>query len=442
MTHYHPLTLELNHVIEKESSVLLSLFSELGKRMFFPRGIITQSNEAKKYAKAFDATIGIATEKNEPMHIPCVKECFQEGFTADELFPYAPSRGVAKLREFWKDKIYKENPHLNKKPMSLPVVTSAISHGLSIIGDLFFDVDDPVLVPDKYWGNYKFIWASKLGAKIVEFPMFTEDLNAFNLSAFEQVLSQYVGKKQILVFNFPNNPTGYSVTEKEAQHIRELLIKYADKGSRFVVICDDAYFGMVWEKTVLKESLFSYLADAHEYILTFKVDGATKEGFMWGFRAGFLTAAMKGLSASAYEALETKIAGSIRSTISSCSLPAQSILLKSFTNPEFSKQLSSKKKILQERYSEVKKQAHSPQYADLWDVYGCQSGYFICLRLKGIEAESLRKHLLMNYGVGTVSTDTHDLRIAFSCLEKEGIAEMIALTAKGARDLAKTITPN
>jgi len=435
MIKYHPLALELNQVIEKESPVLFSLLSDLGKRLFFPKGVITQSNEAKKYAKKYDATIGIATEHKDPMHIPLVREYFHGSFESKDLFPYAPSRGVTTLREFWKEKAYKENPTFKNKTSSLPIVTSGISHGLSIIGELFFDKEDPILIPNKYWGNYRFLWAAKLGACVVDFPMFTDDFKAFNFDSFEKTLNQFVGKKQALLFNFPNNPTGYSPTQAEAKRIRETLIKYADKGSRFVVICDDAYFGMVWEDSVLQESLFAYLADAHENILTLKVDGATKEGFMWGFRIGFITAAMKGMNSAVYECLETKIQGSIRSTISSCALPSQSIVLKSFQDPKFKEQLSTKKKILEERYLEVKKHAHDPRYKDLWNVYACQSGYFICLCLKNVEAETLRKHLLSKYGVGTVSSDTYDLRIAFSCLEKESIGDMISLTAQGVRDL-------
>lgn len=438
MTKFHPLALEANHVLEKEAPVLYSLLSDLGKRLFFPKGIVTQSNEAKIYAKTYDATIGIATENKKPMHVPCVRECFHPDLEPKDLFPYAPSRGVQELREFWKTKMQKDNPTLGKKPTSLPVVTSAISHGLTIIGDLFFDPEDTVIVPDQFWGNYRFIWSMKLGVNLVEFPMFNKELTAFNLLEFENTLKKYVGKKQVIVFNFPNNPTGYSLTPQEAKDVRDLLINYAEKGSRFVVVCDDAYFGMVWEESVLYESLFGFLADAHKNILAFKVDGATKEGFMWGFRTGFLTAAMKGLSADAYEALEKKVAGSIRATISSCSLPSQSVVLKAFRDPRFESQLANKKKILHERYREIKKHIYDSRYSDVWDVYPCQSGYFVCLRLKGVEAETLRKHLLMDYGVCAVSTETYDLRIAFSSLEKEHIADMISITAKAVRDLQKS----
>ncbi len=431
----HPLAIELNTTLAKESPELFSFFSDLGKRLFFPKGIITQSNEAKQHAKLYDATIGIATEQREAMSLPSVRKYLHADMSASELFPYAPSRGVSELRQFWKDKIIKENPTIGTSTFSLPVVTSGISHGLSVAGELFLGEDDPILMPDQFWGNYRFLWVSKLGAQFVEFPTFDDDLKGFNFKAFEERLDRFVGKKQSIVFNFPNNPTGYSPTIKEVERIRDTLVRYADKGSRFVVFCDDAYFGMVWEDSVVYESLFAYLAGAHRNILALKFDGCTKEGFMWGFRVGFLTCGMKGVSAAAYEALETKIAGSIRASISSCSHPSQTIVLKAFKSPNFAKELEAKKKILQVRYQEIKKHVHDKKYSDVWDVYPCQSGYFLCLRLKKVEAEPLRKHLLMTYGVGTVSSGLHDLRIAYSCLEKESIADMVSLTAKAVRDL-------
>jgi len=41
-----------------------------GKKLFFPKGILTQSAEAKVKAKKFNATIGIATENGVPCTCP------------------------------------------------------------------------------------------------------------------------------------------------------------------------------------------------------------------------------------------------------------------------------------------------------------------------------------------------------------------------------------
>ena len=52
------LALELNKSLEGTS--LISLLSDLGKNFYFPKGIVAQSAEAKKYAKRYNATVGMA----------------------------------------------------------------------------------------------------------------------------------------------------------------------------------------------------------------------------------------------------------------------------------------------------------------------------------------------------------------------------------------------
>ena len=55
----------------------IGMLSELGKRLFFPKGILAQSAEAKDKAKRYDATIGIAREKGKPMFLALGDEVLQ-----------------------------------------------------------------------------------------------------------------------------------------------------------------------------------------------------------------------------------------------------------------------------------------------------------------------------------------------------------------------------
>ncbi|MBW2018269.1 MAG: hypothetical protein JRJ01_15775, partial [Deltaproteobacteria bacterium] len=61
--------------------------------------------------------------------------------------------------------------------------------------------------------------------------------------------------------------------------------------------------------------------------------------------------------------------------------------------------------------------------------------YFMCIRLKKVDAETLRVHLLEKYGVGLISLGSHDLRVAFSCVEKEDIPELFDTILQGVQDL-------
>ena len=115
-----------------------------------------------------------------------------------------------------------------------------------------------------------------------------------------------------------------------------------------MAVCDDAYFGLFYDDDVLKESLFTRLADAHPRILAVKLDGASKEDYAWGLRVAFITYAVKG-GAGAYEALEKKTGGCIRGTISNSPNLSQSLVLQAMADPEYKAQKAEKFAILAER---------------------------------------------------------------------------------------------
>ena len=136
------------------------------------------------------------------------------------------------------------------------------------------------------------------------------------------------------MLNFPNNPTGYSATEAELDQIAAVLREAAEDGRNLVVVTDDAYFGLFYGEDVAQESLFARLAGCHERLLAVKVDGPTKEQFVWGFRMGMLTFGSRAFHSddALYQALEKKTAGAIRSAVSNCSHVAQSVLAKAMAS--------------------------------------------------------------------------------------------------------------
>src|SRR5262249_43499887 len=158
----------LNATLLEAAPELHAMLSSLGKRLYFPKGILSQSAEAKQKAHRFNATIGIATEKGQAMHLPSVQSHLV-GIAPDEAFTYAPAPGRQRLRERWLEKQLAENPSQRGKQVGLPIVTSALTHGLSIVGDLFVETGDVILLPDQLWGNYRLTYEVRLGAKIVTY---------------------------------------------------------------------------------------------------------------------------------------------------------------------------------------------------------------------------------------------------------------------------------
>ena len=335
---------ELNDVIRSSNPHVFDLLSDKGKAIYFPRkGILSQSGDAR--GKKIDATIGIALEDNgSPMVLESLDSLLN--LKNKEGFSYAPSFGRPEIRKNWKDLMLKKNPSLQEFSISLPVVTCALTHGLSMAGYLFVNENDTIISPDLFWENYDLIFNHAYKGNIRTFPTFIDN-SRFNLEGLkEEIRGSGTGKK-IIILNFPNNPTGYTVTALEALEIKKILVEAAEEGNDLVVFIDDAYFGLVFEEGILKESIFTLLANAHEKILAVKFDGPTKEDYVWGFRVGFITFGTALNSPALYTALEAKLAGAIRGNISNASNVGQSMLLAAYTNADYDREKELKYTILE-----------------------------------------------------------------------------------------------
>lgn len=433
----NPIAKQLNQAIEKGNPYLMEMMSDVGKNLFFPKGILSQGAEAKEKAHKINATIGIAKENGQTMRFDSVMAAIND-IRPEESLTYAPSFGIPALRKKWRESVFEKNPSLSGKTISLPVVTCGITHGVSVFADIWINAGDVVILPDMMWGNYNMILDVRKGAKISRYSVFTET-GKFNLKAFEDKIRQEAGqhKKLTVILNFPHNPSGYTVTEEEGNRIVEILKEQAEAGTNILAVTDDSYFGLFYEEESIKESLFARLCGKNSRLLAVKLDGCTKENFVWGLRVGFISYGCKieGDSAPVYEALEKKTAGSVRGNISNASHLSQSIVLRSMLSDEYPAEKEEKFMILKKRAERVKEVLEDTKYKDAWDVHPFNSGYFMCIKLKSVNAEKLRVHLLDKYGVGLISIDDKNLRVAFSCVEENEIQEMFDIILQGVQDL-------
>ena len=406
----NPQAVELNEIIEQNNPYVLTMLSERGRGIFFPKkGILAQSAEAK--GKDINATIGIALEDDgSPLRLDCIAKMVD--LNPAEAFPYAPSYGAPAFRTTWQKTMVEKNPSLRGLTISCPVVTSALTHGLSICGYLFIDEGDRFYTPDLYWGNYRLVFNNAYGAKLVTYNTFTE--SGFNVEGLREQLAAGPIGKRIISLNFPNNPSGYTPTVEEAQRIKEIIVEAAEAGNSIVTLIDDAYFGLVYEEGIIKESMFPLLANAHERILAVKIDGATKEDYVWGFRVGFLTYGIKGGTASFYGTLEAKTAGAIRGNVSNSPHLSQSLLNKAYNSPEYQTQKQEKYLTLKRRYDKIKEiiSGH-PEYNEAFNPLPFNSGYFMCINTGDADPEKVRQVLLEDYSTGVIAANGV-IRVAFS----------------------------
>jgi len=200
-------------------------------------------------------------------------------------------------------------------------------------------------------------------------------------------------------------------------------------------VCDDAYFGLFYEPEAMRESVFARLAGGPSRLLPIKLDGATKEDFVWGLRVAFITFAAPG-GAPVHDALEKKAAGCIRGTVSNCALASQSILLQAMNDPAYAAEKQARFAVLRARAARVKEVLADPRYASVWTPYPFNSGYFMCLRLHGLNAEAYRLRLLDRCGIGVIATAPTDIRVAFSCIEAEEVADLFERMYRCAQEMA------
>lgn len=412
----NPLAQELNDALKGTTPG--ELLSDVGTRLYFPKGIIAQSAEAKKLGKTANGTIGTTVVEGKPIMLPSIKK-YVPDLTSSELVGYAPTAGNPDLRAMWKESIIRKNPLLKDKKFSLPVVVPGLTAGISYLADLFLDETKPLVAADPSWDNYVLIAEARRNAKFVQFKMFKD--GKFNIEGLKETMQKQAESGSVrILLNFPQNPSGYSPTSGEAKQLVSIVKEIAEKGAKVMVWCDDAYFGLNYEDNIEKQSLFAYLCDLHENVLAAKIDGPTKEDFAWGFRTGFITFGCKGLSDAQYEALVKKLMAAIRSSVSCAATPSQSLILKAASDRKLEEEKAEFRKILERRYKLVRDfvSTHESKFIKPLPF---NSGYFMSFDTMSIDAEKLRQKLLNDRGIGTISIDAKTLRVAFSSLDEEKI---------------------
>ena len=401
---------ELNRTLQ--GTVAERLLSHYGRRLFFPKGIVAQSAEAAAAGVRYNATQGIASDGQAPLMLPSLQRHYGDQSSSD-IVAYAPTGGLPELRSLWLSELRHKNPSL-QGTISTPLVTPGITSGIGIAADLFVDPHDTIIMPEPMWGNYRLIFSIKREATLRTYPFFSAD-GGFNIQGLAQQIEQAAGAKKLIVhLNFPHNPIGYAISNREAEKLLALLAQVATH-TPLVVILDDAYFGLWYDDDCYRQSLFAPLASQHENLLAVKVDGATKEEYAWGLRVGFLTFGSAGLEPAHCAALEQKCLGALRAAFSNSNRWAQHTLCLSLRSATHATEKERIFKQLTERYYTLQEylKQHSANQALIPLPFN--GGYFVCFRCTNCHPEELRQKLLAQ-GIGIIAIDESHIRVTYSTI--------------------------
>lgn len=413
---------------------LAAVLSPLARELVFPKDIPAQSAEAK--GKRFNATIGQITDgHNHPLPLDVMaRQLTGMGTDArDRGLLYSPVEGFKDVREAWS--AWQRREINTAVPSSLPIVCVGLTHALSIAADIFGGPGRVVVIPKPFWGNYRQTFATRTGARLLTPEGYPDGV--YDCEAIEKALAALpAGEPAVALLNLPSNPGGYSLTSEERDRVRESLRRAAELRP-LVVLCDDAYAGLVYDAKIPRTSLFWELAGVHENLIPVKIDGATKELSFFGGRVGFLTFPYAPTSPEAL-ILEDKIKCLIRATVGSPVALSQILVLETLKSKDVAAEVEQVRATLAERARVLTIALEGVDHS-LLKPLPFNSGCFALVKLAPglpFSSEDVRRRLLAEYDTGLVSTLPDLLRIAFCGVEAPALAEMVSRIEAAVRALA------
>lgn len=425
-----------NQTLSERAPVLFELLSRVGRQAFFPPDIPAQAADAA--GTRYNGTIGVFTDGHRnAMPMPSMSSALD--FDLDErnrAFLYSPVLGFPDLRRAWRTWQRTEQPDVAPPAgvtTTLPVVVGGLTHGLSLVADLFADDGKPMITAAPFWGNYRQTFTLRTGADVREIPVYRDGAYCPQV-VIDAVDALDDGQPALVMLNFPSNPGGYSPTAAERQLLVDGLSAAAAKRP-LLAICDDAYGGLVFEEGVPNRSIFWDLIGRHEQLIPVKIDGATKEFAFFGGRVAFVTLGVD-LDIEATKAIENKMQCLIRATIGSPSATAQRLLMRSLQSPDGASEVMEIRRVAEERYAAV-----APALAELdpklLRLMPFNAGFFALLELvPDLDPHDVRRHLIAEHSTGVVAIKPNYIRLALCSVAAGDLVEMVRRVESGVRELA------
>ncbi len=416
---------ELNCDIREGAPAVWRLLSSLGRRAIYPPDITFQAAQAR--GARYNASIGqITNGAGAVLPVPSLHDQLG-GLRGDRdaALLYSPIEGMPEMRRLWRER---QRRAIEKTPSTLPVVVAGLTHGLSLIADLFCEEGRTVVAQSPCWGNYRQIFSLRRGAKVVAAEVFAS--GAFDAAAIRDRLAEIPpGDPAVVILNLPSNPVGYSLRVDERHALVEILL-VAASARPLLVVCDDAYAGLVYEEGIPTASLFWELAGRHPNLVPVKVDGVTKELVFFGGRVAFVTFAFAPDSPVAL-ALESKFKCLLRASIGSLPSLSQVAITSALEAPELDAETDAVRAVLESRYR-VLRAALDQVRSDLVRPLPFNSGCFALLPLAdGLDPETVRVHLLEEHDTGVIAIAPNYIRLAYCSLAEEAIPETVRRVAAG-----------
>ena len=186
---------------------------------------------------------------------------------------YTANAGLLTLREEIAD-FYERKYNISYNPKDEVLVTVGGSEGIDMAIRTLIDPGDDVLLVEPSFVCYRPI-AQTCGANVISIA--TKEENGFKLTA-EEIEKAVTPKTKLLIFPYPNNPTGAVMRKEDLEKICEVIKKH-----NIFVISDEIYS----ELTYGEESHCSIASVNGMKERTIVINGFSKTYSMTGWRLGY-----------------------------------------------------------------------------------------------------------------------------------------------------------
>ena len=190
------------------------------------------------------------------------------------LTQYTSNQGLTELREEI-CRYLAERFNVKASPEQT-VITIGASEAIDITLRAVVDDGDEVLIPDPSYVSYKPCVELAGGVAV---PVECRGVNGFKLTA-ESLKKAITPKTKVLIFPYPNNPTGGIMEEEYIKEIIPIIVE-----NDLLVISDEIYAELTYGGSHVSICSFPELADR-----TVLISGFSKAFAMTGWRIGYVCA--------------------------------------------------------------------------------------------------------------------------------------------------------
>ena len=156
------------------------------------------------------------------------------------------------------------------------------------------DAGDEVIIPEPFYANYNG-FAVEADIKVVAVTSHIE--NGFALPPIEDFEKLITPRTKAIVICNPNNPTGYSYSQKEMEQLKELLVKH-----NLYLFSDEAYREFTYEE---KQFSAGHLIGVDDHIII--MDTISKRYSACGGRIGAFITKNKAVLDAAMKFAQTRL---------------------------------------------------------------------------------------------------------------------------------------